>query len=80
MRAIKLQSHVDETRTLHLKLPEDVQEGPAEVIVLVPDAGTESPVPTLRAFLAGLGRPPRQTRSKEEIDRALEEERASWDS
>lgn len=79
MRAIKLQSHVDETRTLHLKLPADVQEGPAEVIVLVPDTESERPVPTLRAFLDGLDKISRKTRLKEEIDRALEEERASWD-
>ena len=79
MRAIKLRSHVDETRTLHLKLPDDVQQGPAEVIVLVPEAETDKPVPTLSAFLEELGRTRRHIRSKEEIDRALEEERASWD-
>ncbi len=79
MRAIKLRSHVDETRTLHLKLPDDVQQGPAEVIVLVPDAKAEKPAPTLSAFLAELGKTRRHIRSKDEIDRALEEERASWD-
>jgi hypothetical protein len=37
MRAIKLHSRVEKDHTLSLRLPEDVAEGPAEVIVLVPE-------------------------------------------
>src|SRR3954447_1881434 len=37
MRAIKMQAHVEKDHTVSLQLPEDVREGPAEVIVLVPD-------------------------------------------
>lgn len=77
MRAIKLQTHVAKDRTLHLQLPEDIQEGPAEVIVLVPEPA-ESPAHTLRDFLAGLSSR-RQVRTKEEIDRYLEEERGAWE-
>jgi hypothetical protein len=42
MRAFKFKIHVAQDRTLCLKLPEDVQEGPAEVIVLIPE-GNEHP-------------------------------------
>ena len=79
MRAIKLQTHVDRDHIVRLKLPEDVQEGPAEVIVLVPEAVSETPAPSLRDFLADLALRPRKTRSREEIDRDLEQERASWE-
>jgi antitoxin VapB len=37
MRAIKLYSRVAKDHTLSLRLPEDVAEGPAEVIVLIPE-------------------------------------------
>ena len=37
MRAIKLHSRIEKDHTLSLRLPEDVAEGPAEVIVLVPE-------------------------------------------
>jgi len=37
MRAIKLHSRVEKDHTLSVRLPEDVEEGPAEVIVLVPE-------------------------------------------
>jgi hypothetical protein len=79
MRAIKLQTQVEKNHMLHLQLPEDVKEGPAEVIVLVPEA-TKQPRHTLADFLAHLSERPRTTRSKEEIDQYLQEERASWDS
>lgn len=78
MRAIKLNAHVAKDRTLRLYLPEDVQEGPAEVIVLVPE-GTQRPTHKLQDFLAGLSAHPRRIRTKEEIDTYLEQERASWD-
>jgi hypothetical protein len=78
MRAIKLNTHVAKDRTLRLKLPEDIQEGPAEVIVLVPE-WTERPAHTLQDFLAGLSARPRRVRTKEEIDSYLEQERESWD-
>jgi hypothetical protein len=78
MRAIKLNTHVAKDRTLRLKLPEDVQEGPAEVIVLVREE-TERPTHTLKDFLAGLSARPRRIRNKEEIDRYLEQEHESWD-
>ena len=78
MRAIKLQSHVEKDHTLSIRLPEDVEEGPAEVIVLVPEA-TKRPRHSLEDFLTRLSQTPRRARSKEEIDRDLQEERDSWE-
>jgi hypothetical protein len=77
MRAIKMQAHVEKDHTLSLKLPEDVREGPAEVIVLVSDRAAK-PTHSLADFLARLPRSPSQFRTKEEIDGYLERERESW--
>jgi hypothetical protein len=79
MRALKLYGHVERDHTLSLHLPEDVAEGPAEVIVLVPEAA-ERTGHSLEDFLATLSKGRRRIRSKEEIDRDLELERESWDS
>jgi hypothetical protein len=78
MRAIKLQAHIEKDHTLNLKLPEDVREGPAEVIVLVPDLAAK-PTHSLGDFLARLPQHPSQLRTKEEIDGYLEREREDAD-
>jgi hypothetical protein len=78
VRAIKLKTTVARDHTLRLQLPDDVREGPAEVIVLVPE-GTDRPSRTLKDFLAELAAQPRNIRTIEEIDRDLEQERRSWD-
>lgn len=78
MRAIKLNTHVSRDRTLRLQLPNDVEEGPAEVIVLVPDA-TQRRHHTLQDFLKSLSNRPCQLSTKEEIDLHLKQERESWD-
>jgi hypothetical protein len=79
MRAIKLQARVEKDHTVSLRLPEDVGEGPAEVIVLVPDLKAKS-AHSLGDFLARLPLLTRQRRSREEIDRYLEQERQAWES
>jgi hypothetical protein len=71
MRAIKLQTQIEKDHTLSVKLPEDVAEGPAEVIVLVPEPA-ERGSHTLSEFLRTLSQGPRKLRSKEEIDRDLD--------
>jgi hypothetical protein len=79
MRAIKLQTQVEKDHSLSIQLPEDVAEGPAEVIVLVPEPA-ERAGHSLADFLRTLALHPRSVRSKEEIDRDLDRERETWDS
>ena len=78
MRAVKLEGRVRPDHTLRLRLPEDVEEGPAEVIVLLPEHKEEAR-PTLSAVLDSLDQTPRPQRRKSEIDRYLADERGSWD-
>lgn len=79
MRAVKLNGEIPADHVLRLSVPGDVPEGPAEVILLVPDRRSQAPSRSLRQFLLENARSPMRERTKEEIDRYLEEERASWD-
>ncbi len=83
MRAVKLNAQVTQDHTLNLKLPEDVREGPAEVIVLVPDpevyASQEPNAGTLGEFLSKPRVDRSFIRSKAEIDDSLRAERDSWE-
>ncbi len=79
MRAVKVSSEIGSDHTLQLQLPEDIGEGPAEVIVLVADPApaesAKSQPGTLDEFLAGPGVDRRFIRSQAEIDDYLREER-----
>jgi hypothetical protein len=79
MRAIKLVGQVGTGGTLRVSLPPDVPEGPAEVIVLIPDAERGAGDGALQAFLQELRQGDRCVRSKEDIDRSLAAERSAWD-
>lgn len=83
MRAVKLPAQVNVDHTLHLVLPDDIDAGPAEVIVLVPDAEddevADAKAGSLAEFLAGPQIDRRHLRSKEEIDDYLRAERESWE-
>lgn len=80
MRVIRLAGTIGPDRKLHLQLPDDVAEGPAEVIVSIPEPGTPSDgVSDFGKFLDFVDSLPPGNRSKEEIDRALQAERDSWE-
>lgn len=79
MRAIKLPALISAEHTLSLQLPADVPPGIAEVIVLVPVPESVNKPDDLQAFMKWLDQQPRYIRSKEEIDRYIEEERDSWE-
>lgn len=82
MRAIKLNARVTRGHTLHLELPDDIEEGPAEVIVLV-EGSEKASVGTKAGCLADfISRPPVDRRfelSKAKIDQVIRSERDSWD-
>jgi|GEM_PF-2549923 DUF1009 family protein len=79
MRAVRMAGYVNGDHTLRLDLPKDVEEGPAEVIVLVPEKIPESNQTTLETFFQNLERAGRKVISKEEIDRSIDNERNSWE-
>lgn len=82
MRAIKLKARVESDHTLRLELPEDVEEGTAEVIVLLEGRASTADTESrsgLAEFLSNSRVDPRYLRSKDEIDEDLLAERASWE-
>lgn len=80
MRAIKMKALVGSDHTVHLKLPDDVGEGPAEVIVLVDEVSSESDrAGTLAEFFTRHAVDSRFERTKDEIDADLRAERDSWE-
>lgn len=81
MNAVRLQVIIPENRELRLALPPEVPPGAAEVIVLT-DATAPPPVGSWESIQQFLNHtPPAQPgRTKEEIDRYVAEERASWEN
>ena len=79
MRAIKLKALVTEDHILRLELPEDIEEGPAEVIVLVEEPEEAASASSLAEALADSAVDPRYERTKEAIDRDLRTERDAWE-
>lgn len=81
MKAVKLAAEVVDHR-LDLQLPEDIDEGPVEIIVLVPDGGRASRRAkgwTVDEFLSRPRVDSRYIQSKEQIDDYLRQERGSWE-
>lgn len=81
MWAHRVKAHVSPNRPLTVDIPTDAPEGDAEVIVLVASSpGSGQPrFTTLRELTCWLEQQPGSGRSKEEIDRHIAEERASWE-
>ncbi len=75
MKALKYQVQIGRDHKVVVDVPDGTPEGPAEVIVLVPEqeVGASGLDSLLAAFRARPGE-----RSKEEIDAQLAEERAGW--
>lgn len=79
MQTLKFKGTIDSNHRLTLQLPADTPIGEADVIVLVPDGAAEAKREHLQNLFAEIDRSPHARLSKDEIDRYVAEERASWD-
>ncbi len=70
MRAIELVTEIDEQHEIHLKLPDDCEQGKARVIVLVGNEEQPSVVPKERKFGQFRGK----IRLSEDFDEPLPDE------
>ncbi len=77
MKAVKLKGHITKDKTLDIQIPQHVEEGPVEVLLLIPRR--RKPKKSLLEVLDELKQSSYPGMTKEEIDRYLEEERNSWD-
>lgn len=81
MQAIELETSIVRGE-IHAKLPNEINAEKARLIVLyetVPPAEGQTASGVVRLLDEITGQRSWPSRSKEEIDRALEEERAAWD-
>jgi len=83
MKAYELTGKIRNGYCLEVTLPESIPDGEAKVIVLLPETtrrneDDETQREYLRDFFRRLDASDRPRMSKEEIDRHIEEERASW--
>lgn len=79
MKEIHVEGLVGNDKTLHLILPKNVEEGPVEVILRAKGKPKRNGDRVLTSFFEKVRQSRIPARSKEEIDRALQEERNSWD-
>jgi virulence-associated protein VagC len=80
MRAIELETTINEHGELHVRLPAEVRAGPARVIVLYDEReSTVAPANgELLAFLKDLNQGNWPARSQADIDSQIQRERDSW--
>lgn len=80
MRAHHIRLHAVPNQPLVVPIPTEIPEGEVDVIILYPETAQKvGPFSSLREFNAWLRQQPPSQRSREEIDRQIAEERASWD-
>jgi hypothetical protein len=86
MQAYQFERSVPPSHTITVELPPDAPTGPAQVIVLFPDAQAIHPLQrpeggfaTLAEFTAWLETQPPTGRTRSEMDHDVLVERNSWD-
>jgi len=79
MQAVRLNAVLDDDRRLQLAVPDEIPVGPVEVIVLANPDATDRASQNLGALLDEIDQMPATPRTREEVDSAIAEERASWD-
>jgi hypothetical protein len=84
MQAYQFEHSVPSSHTFTVKLPPDAPTGPAQVIVLFPDANNTPGQPThpqfanIAGYLAWHDTQPASGRSPEEVDKQIREAREGW--
>ncbi|NBC47169.1 MAG: hypothetical protein GVY22_04085 [Gammaproteobacteria bacterium] len=79
MRAVRLKAVLEDDHRLQIEVPEEIAVGPVEVIVLSEQPAARRPEQGLDALFADIDQMPCSQQTREEVDRALAEERASWE-
>jgi hypothetical protein len=77
MREYRTTAEITPDHRVVLEIPEDIPPGKVDIVVTVPEEAPKKG--DMRKFLQELANRPRETRSREEIDRELQAERDSWD-
>ncbi len=83
MQTYRFDRHVAQSHTITLELPPEAPTGPAQIIVSFPEAprtkADNSPrFADIAEYIAWLDTQPPTGRTREEIDRQVQEEHDSW--
>ena len=84
MQAYQFEQRVPASHSFTVQLPADAPTGPAQVIVLFPDAHDtfsqpeQSPFANIADYLAWHDTQPASGRSPEDVDRQIREAREGW--
>jgi hypothetical protein len=79
MQAVRLNAVVGPDRCLRIAVPAEIPPGKVEIIVLASEETNSQAEQSLDELFSALDRMPHKRLTKEEVDRYLAEERASWD-
>jgi hypothetical protein len=79
MQAVRLHAVLKDDHRLQLEVPEEIAVGPVEVIVLSERDAEPKPEQSLGALFEAIDQMPGSRHSRDEIDRAIADERASWE-
>jgi hypothetical protein len=79
MQAVRLNAVLGADRCLQVQVPAEIPVGEVEVIVLARQPLGSAAGQSLRELFAELDRMPHKRLTKEEVDRYIAEERASWE-
>ena len=78
MKALKMTVMIGRDRRVVIDVPEGIQEGPAEVILLAPEGAGLNAAGELKGHIRHLLAHSR-SRTRKEIDLEIEQQRQSWD-
>jgi hypothetical protein len=79
MQAVRLKAMVGDDHRLEMVVPDEIPVGEVEVIVLVSRPAGACAEQSLSELFAEIDRMPHKGLAKEDVDRYLAKERASWD-
>ena len=77
--ALRLTTRVQAGHRLEINAPELPEGAEVDVFVVLPDTPRPAAVPSLMEFLDSLPPGPRSAPTWEQVERHLQEERASWE-
>lgn len=79
MRTVRVKAEITKDHELRARVPDDLPVGQVDVTLELNEASEKAGDAELRRFLDRIAASPRRTRTKAELDRYLEAERASWE-
>ena len=79
MHAVKLNATVGADHRIELELPAEIPAGPIEIIILADAMNQVAEGGTLKDFFDEVDRSSHRRLSKADIDRAIADERSSWE-